>query len=517
MGIPLRTLIIEDSEDDALMVVRTLEKGGYDPAYERVETRDAMGEALERGPWDIIISDYKMPHFSGLAALELYKEEGLDIPFILVSGTIGEEVAVEAMKTGAHDYVMKNNLSRLVSAIQRELREAESRREGKRTDEALKLSEQKYRSIFENSIEGIFQTTPDGRYLSANPAFARMYGYDSPTDLMESTKDLNQQQYVNPGDRDRLKVLYEKDGFVEGLEIQICQRNGEQAWISMNGRAVRDQRGEIVRYEGMIQDITAVKAKSDELKIMSRQLWQTAKLATVGELAASIAHELNNPLATVSLRVESLASQMPEGDPGAHELAIIGHEVDRMATLVANLLQFSRLSQRQVSTLAICEEIEKTLELVEYHLRNHRIELVREFAPEIPKIYADRQQVRQLFLNLFINAGDAMSQGGTLRIGIYVQNGGVEKPDSLIVEIGDTGTGIAPDILPKVMDPFFTTKGEDKGTGLGLAICNRIINDHGGILQIRSSIEPHQCGTTVSVTFPLPSPDSTTVKGGNDE
>ncbi|MCX5815872.1 MAG: response regulator, partial [Proteobacteria bacterium] len=141
MGISLRTLIIEDSEDDTLLIVHQLERAGYKLTYERVGTADAMHEALERETWDIVISDYNMPHFNGLEALKLYKEKGLDIPFIIVSGTIGEEIAVETMVSGAHDYVMKNNLTRLVPAIQRELREAELRREHKLAKQELLLTD----------------------------------------------------------------------------------------------------------------------------------------------------------------------------------------------------------------------------------------------------------------------------------------------------------------------------------------------------------------------------------------
>ena len=139
MGIPLRTLIIEDSEDDTLLLVRMLQKGGYEPKYKRVETAAAMGDALGRETWDIIICDYKMPSFNSLEALNLYKESGLDIPFIIFSGVIVEEAAVNAMVLGAHDYVMKNNPSRIVPAIQRELKEAESRRKRKLAEEAPQL------------------------------------------------------------------------------------------------------------------------------------------------------------------------------------------------------------------------------------------------------------------------------------------------------------------------------------------------------------------------------------------
>lgn len=146
----------------------------------------------------------------------------------------------------------------------------------------------------------------------------------------------------------------------------------------------------------------------DELRIMSSQLWQSAKLATMGELSASIAHELNNPLATVSLRVESLLSEADEQAPEKRPLQVIDREVERMSNLVANLLQFSRRCEQQVSTLDLHEEMETTLELIHYHLRKHNITIVREFAPDLPLIQADRQQLRQVFLNLFTKPMRAM-------------------------------------------------------------------------------------------------------------
>src|SRR5688500_3628033 len=136
----LRALVVDDSEDDTVLLVRGLRQGGFEPEFERVETPEAMGAALFNQTWDVIISDDAMPHFSGLAALAVLKESGRDIPLILVSGTIGEDLAVEAMKAGAHDYVMKGNLQRLTSAIERELRDVEVRKAHKRAEEWLKYS-----------------------------------------------------------------------------------------------------------------------------------------------------------------------------------------------------------------------------------------------------------------------------------------------------------------------------------------------------------------------------------------
>jgi signal transduction histidine kinase len=196
----------------------------------------------------------------------------------------------------------------------------------------------------------------------------------------------------------------------------------------------------------------------------------------------------------VSLRVESLLMQVPADDPNRRALKIIEEEVERMGTLVAKLLQFSRRSSQQVSTLDVCEEITKTLELMQYHLRNHRISVGQDFASEVPMIQVDRQQLRQLFLNLFTNASDAMPQGGTLTIRVGVAE------QQVVIEVADTGVGIAPEDLPQVMEPFFTTKPEGQGTGLGLAICRRIVQEHSGTLDIASD-GPGK-GTTVRITLP---------------
>ena len=137
MGKPLRVLVVEDSEDDTLLLIRELQRGGYEPVFERVSTEEAMTSAIANQTWDIIIADYVMPHFSGLEALRVLQKSGRDLPFIIVSGKISEELAVEAMKAGAHDYMSKNNLKRFVPAVKRELGEAKIRRERKQLEREL--------------------------------------------------------------------------------------------------------------------------------------------------------------------------------------------------------------------------------------------------------------------------------------------------------------------------------------------------------------------------------------------
>lgn len=155
MSIPLRVLFVEDSEDDTLLLVRRLRQGGYDVTFERVETREAMQAALTRESWDVVIADYSLPRFNGLDALKTYRESGLDMPFIIVSGTIGEETAVQAMKAGAHDYVRKDNTARLIPAIERELREAAERRARREAERALAKAENERKHFYREVVLAI--------------------------------------------------------------------------------------------------------------------------------------------------------------------------------------------------------------------------------------------------------------------------------------------------------------------------------------------------------------------------
>src|SRR5207244_4136365 len=238
--------------------------------------------------------------------------------------------------------------------------------------------------------------------------------------------------------------------------------------------------------------------KSDELAAATQQLWQASKLATMGELAASVAHELNNPLGTIALRVESLASAVAGDERKERWVEIISDEVERMAKLVGNLLQFSRRGHAQISTVNVSDEIRNSVEFIHYYLRNRKVNIIYELADDLPTVAADRQQLRQLFLNLLTNACEAMPQGGNLTI--RTARGELpENIEAVIVHLIDTGIGISTDDLENIWEPFFTTKSEGKGTGLGLAICRRVVEENRGTISIESRLGE---GTTVIIHLP---------------
>jgi nitrogen fixation negative regulator NifL len=384
-----------------------------------------------------------------------------------------------------------------------------------RAQEALQASELRYRRLFESAKDGILiLDAVSGEIVDVNPFLIEMLGY-SKEDLMgkelweigtfkdivasrEAFEELQRHGYIRYEDL----PLKTRDGVTKQVEfVSSSYVAGNSSVIQCNVRDNTEHhlaegvlRRTNERLEGALAEL---RTRTQELAAMTQQLWQASKLATMGELAASIAHELNNPLATVALRTESLLMEVSEDPVKRRPLEIIAQEVDRMATLVENLLQFSRRGHRQVSTLDPNEELATAAEFVQYHLQSHNIEVVREFADGLPSIQADRQQLRQVFLNLLTNASDAMPQGGKLILRTVSSNLGETK--AVAIEFEDTGDGITPANLAKIWEPFFTTKPAGKGTGLGLAICRRIVEEHGGTIDIKTQAGH---GTTIRIVLP---------------
>ena len=391
---------------------------------------------------------------------------------------------------------------------------------GKRAEQALRDSETRAEAILATTVDALVVIDERGIVETLNPAAERMFGYTRDEVIGQNVKllmpdpyrlehDGYLENYVRTGQKKiiglgREVVGRRKDGTVFPADLAVSEaRIGDRrAFVgSLRDITERKHAEEALResHRQLEEAVAALQTKGEEVKVMSRQLWQAAKLAAVGELAASIAHELNNPLATVALRVESLLSQTDTADPRHRQLEVVEQELDRMAHLVANLLQFSRRGSQQASSVDVGVDLVKTLELVQHYFRSRHVSVVQELAPNVPVIQADRQILRQVFLNLLTNAGDAMPDGGTLnlRVAPGFQDDG--RP-AVTIEFADTGLGISPEHLSKVMEPFFTTKEEGKGTGLGLAICRRAVQEHGGAIHISSELGK---GTTIRIVLPV--------------
>ena len=379
-----------------------------------------------------------------------------------------------------------------------------------RNQQALRESEERLQTVIENLAEGLVISELDGQLVQWNRAAIEMHGFTSLQECLLQLPEFERTFELRTGDGKQLSFEdWPLPRIIRGerlrnLELSVRRLDtGLERIFSYGGQIVREPSGKRLAFV-TISDVTerrhaeqALLAKSEELSATTQQLWQASKLATMGELAASVAHELNNPLATIALRTELLVEHLPPESSSHSSGGVILNEVDRMATLVDNLLQFSRRGQRQVSSVCVTEEISTSIDFIHYYLHNRGVTVERRFGAVLPMIHADRQQLRQLFLNLLTNAADAMPRGGNLIISAdkMMSNGRVWVQ----VDFTDEGVGIAPEHLDRIWESFFTTKPEGKGTGLGLAICRRIVEEHSGKIEIESELNS---GTTVRVRFP---------------
>ncbi len=276
---PLKVLIVEDNEDDAVMLVRALKRGSFEPIYTRVDNAEDLRAALSGSSWEIIICDHAMPQLDSFAALTIVKEMGLDLPFIVVSGVIGEEVAVAAMRAGAHDYLMKDKLLRLVPAIERELQEAEGRRQRQQAEEALRTSEERFRGLIENSPSAIFLKDREHCFRLVNKRFEQWYGVAEADVLGKTSYDLFPQEYADVYTSQDDEVL--KTGKVTERELTVPFKDGTLHPVLVIKYPVFDAHGHTVGVGAINSDMTARKQAEDELRRQRDMLDVT--LSSIGD------------------------------------------------------------------------------------------------------------------------------------------------------------------------------------------------------------------------------------------
>jgi PAS domain S-box-containing protein len=522
----LNVLHLEDDRLDAELIRDTLCAQGLLAEIIHVQTEDEFRSTIQNKDIELVLADYSLPGFDGLTALDITREICPDLPFIFVSGTMGDEVAVDTLKRGATDYVLKDRLQRLGSSVRRALSDVEERRARRVAAQALRDSEVRYRRLFESAKDGILiLDAGSGQIADVNPFLSELLDYSREEMVGKTLWEIGALNDVIASKSAFSKL--QKEGFVRYDDLPLQSRSGsvihvefvsnsylegEERVIQCNIRDVTSRRQIEEKLnetnQSLEQALAQLQTKAGELTLMTQQLWQASKLATMGELVASIAHELNNPLTTVALRAESLLEQTAGDEPKQQSLGVIMQEVDRMANLVRGLLQFSRRGHREISTVNVREELTTSVEFLQYYLRSRNIRVVTSFADPLPAVLADRQQLRQLFLNLLTNAVDAMPEPGVLTLSAGpAEQGGVAV---VVIQFVDTGAGIAHEDLERVWEPFFTTKPDGRGTGLGLAICRRIVEDHSGSIAITSTLG---AGTTVRITLPNSETDQLPLRG----
>ncbi len=492
MSKPIRVLILEDRESDAELMAAELRSAGFEPNWTRVETEKDFLDRIEDHP-DVILADYHLPQFDGIAALHHVQQRGLDIPFVIVSGDISENIAVNALKQGANDYLIKDRLARLGQAVSHALDQKRLRLEKQKADEERLKAAVKYRLIFEQAIEGIFQSTPSGQYLTANPALAHMLGFSSPDELLRSITNIERQLYVRPEQRAEFRRMLDRHGEIKNYEMQFYRKDGSTIWISANVRAVYSPDGSVLYYEGSNVDITQRK-HLEEAKL------QGERMAAIGTMASKMAHEIRNPLTAITLNIEIITEKLDQLRAKSPELEsefrgklnLIASETTRIQRITQYYLQLGRLPKPQKKLTNLNELLAKLIDFLRSDFNKHNIHVNTDLDPAVTLLSLDPTQFWQAFLNLFRNSEEAMPDGGTLAISTK------RTPSEIVITVADTGEGMTEEQRKNLFRPFYTTKSQ--GTGLGLALTHQIVTEHAGQIECESV---RGQGTTFRMHVPL--------------
>ena len=484
MSEPRRILIVEDSPDDAELSIRALRRAGIDLTFQRVETPEAMRKALAEGTWDLVIADYSIPRFNGLAALKMLRESGLDLPFILVSGTVGEDVAVEAMKDGADDYVLKSNLARLPLAVERELRDSEVRVERNR-------AEARYRSLVDRVPVGLFRISPAGDILEFNPALIDMLGFQDGDSLKKADVA---ELWLRPEERARFEAVIEREGVVKNFEMEMRRRDGSIIWCEQSARAVYDAAGKVGHWEGVLVDVTSRKVAEEEANRARDRVrdlaLETARLRS--DFLASMSHEIRTPLTGIIGTGELLSHS--ELTPEQRRLTeIIRSSGELLLTVVNDILDFSKLAAGRVVLEKLdFDLVELTETLVDSFAATARakgIELALYADIHMPTgLRGDQSRLRQILNNLVANAIKFTERGEVTVRATRAE----DTADDVLVrfEVLDTGIGIPIAVQGRLFQPFVQAEGSTSrrfgGTGLGLVIAAKLTEQMGGEIGFES-------------------------------
>lgn len=501
MGRTIRVLLVEDSADDAGLLIWELRRGRFNPESRRVATREDFVAALDEGDWDVILCDYTMPGFSGADALELLHRRGLDIPFIFVSGTLTEEMAVAAMRAGAHDYIVKDRLKRLVPVVERELRDVAARREQAKDRQQRAAAERRFREVLAMAPDAIIAVDVAFRITLFNRAAENLFGYSGEEVIGQPLDQLLPTRFIT-GHSDHLADFA---ALPEGLRpmnerIEILGRRKDGSEFAAEAAISKLVENGQATFMAVIRDVS-------ERRALEAQLRQSQRMEAVGQMTGGLAHDFNN-LLTIVIGNLDLLSERLEADSQAKEMAKVALDASlRGADLTRQLLAFARRQRLEPKSFNLNERIGETIGLLRRTL-GEAIEIETRFAADLWPVLADPAQLESSFANLAINARDAMPDGGRLVIetankqldeDYAAQNVDVVPGSYVMLAVSDSGSGIPPAVLEKVFDPFFTTKEFGQGTGLGLSMVYGFAKQSGGHVKIYSEVD---LGTTVRLYLP---------------
>lgn len=495
MSKKLKLLIVEDSEDDTLLIVRKLKKEGYTVTYRRVCTARSMKKAIDEEAFEAILADYAMPSFSATAALNLAKKMGVDVPFIIVSGAIGEDAAVAAMKSGAVDYVRKQNLSRLVPALERSLREARTQREHRQAEAALRENERRL-SILMGNLPGMAYRCCDlvtGSMEFVSEGSVTLCGV-KPEELMEDGGK-NYRSLIHPDDGEWVAAQIE-ESLKSRRPFQLVYRlklpSGLDKWVWEQGVGVFARR-RLVAIEGFITDINDRKLAEESLKRTMADL--AASRADLEQFAYIASHDLRAPLRAINNLVQWIEEDLePHLEGETHKnINLLKGRVKRMEKMIDDILEYARAGRlgvelERVDTGEVLKEVVDLLNPPEGFLVN--------ISPRMPVFRTAKIPFQQVFSNLIDNA-IKHHHSGRGRVAVSA----IESRAYHEFTVSDDGPGIPEKHHAEIFRMFKTLKSRDQveGTGVGLALVDKILERLGGEIRLIST-PGHGC--TFRVRWP---------------
>ncbi|MEW6730466.1 MAG: response regulator [Acidobacteriota bacterium] len=495
MKSPLRILYLEDDPNDAELVKGVLMTEGIICDLVHTDTREAFISALEQSSFDLLLSDYLLPSFDDLSVLQIARQKWPDTPFIYISGTIGEEAAIELLKQGATDYVLKHRLSKLAPAIQRALREAEEHIKRKQAEE--RLHEQV--ALLDIVPNAILVRDLENRILFWNKGAERLYGWPAAEVIGKNIMEILYQEDTQPAIAawHSVKQAGEWTG-----ELPEVSQNGHKIIVDSHLILLRDR-------NGIPQSVLSVSTDITEKKALEAQFLRAQRMESIGILAGGIAHDLNNVLAPILMGSQVLRGQLTN-ERGRRVITTIEESAQRGADLVRQILSFARGMDGNYVELNVGHLIMDIQRMMSETFPKS-INIKALVAKDLWTLTGNATQIYQVLMNICVNARDAMPQGGEIQIKAentlidehYVSMNREAIPGKFIlITIMDTGIGIPAEVINSIFEPFFTTKEIDKGTGLGLSTSLAIVKSHGGFINVYSESGK---GTKFTIYLPVSS------------
>lgn len=500
----LRLLHLEDNLMDAELVRHQLADQWPDCAIKRVDNREDFLAALQSDEFDLILSDFSLSAFNGLEALDLARQHGSATPFVFLSGTIGEDNAVEALRRGAADYVIKDRPVRLIPAIRNALAQRQEHRLRRRAEQRLREQAE----LLDKARDAICVADPDGAVTSWNQSAGELFGWRGTEGRRRQLQEIFGlfNQAVIPEALRQLRTTGAWSG-----EMQLALGDGTLRHIVSRWTLVHDA-------EHRPKSILLINTDITEQKKLEAQLLRAQRMEGIGTLAGGIAHDLNNVLSPILMSVQLLQQKL--SDPDLLRLVgVLEQSALQGAGLVRQVLAFARGAGGEQADIAPGPIMAEVVSLLRETLPRS-ITIENDLTGDLWRIHANAIQISQVLMNLGVNARDAMPRGGRLgyrarnvEVGDILASGhpGARSGPHVLITVTDTGTGIPPDLLNRIFDPFFTTKAAGKGTGLGLSTVQGIVRSHGGILQVQSEVGR---GTEFSLYLPAVQAQPAAVSGG---